>query len=200
LLCCTEDYYRIGQKTLNTFLLGHTKRAAFTMKTDDDSFVHLSRLLVLLLAVPAGTTAYIGYMDCFGEPQRDGKWGDPEYKYETYPPWAHGAGFVASLGLASHIAERHRAGGLKVSHLEDVGFGQWVQEAKERFAMQVRLISDTRLNYEGIQEDCSENLIVVHYADPEAQRCLWKAQHNSGSPLCRCAHLKADSDSTAAVD
>ena len=64
LLCCTEDYYRIGEKTLNTFLLGASMRAAFTMKTDDDSFVHLSRLLALLLAVPAGTTAYIGNMDC----------------------------------------------------------------------------------------------------------------------------------------
>lgn len=38
-----------------------------------------------------------------------------EWPEETYPPWAHGPGYVVSHDIANSISKRHQSGQLKVS-------------------------------------------------------------------------------------
>ena len=38
-----------------------------------------------------------------------------EWPEETYPPWAHGPGYVVSHDIANAVSQRHQSGHLKVS-------------------------------------------------------------------------------------
>lgn len=181
-----EDYYSIANKSVQVFVRGDEEKAAWTMKVDDDTFVHISRLIELLHKIPKGLF-YVGNIECYGEPEREGIWGHTKEQYpaDTYPPFAHGSGYLMSGSLVRHIAQQHQGGHLMPIALEDVGAGIWVQEAKARHGLLVNIISDARFLY---MRMCEEDAIVIHYVDPAVQHCIWEAQTRLpwGPKLCSC--------------
>lgn len=69
-----------------------------------------------------------------------------DWPFETYPPWAHGAGYLLSVDLARQIGCGAAALSLqgRILHLEDVSTGVWVKYAKDRLQTEIQFVHDTR--------------------------------------------------------
>lgn len=114
------------------------------MKTDDDAFVRVDEVLASLNSANATHGLLYGLINTDARPHRspDSKWYiSPEVTFfiatirissiqmsffsknsvilkewpeSSYPPWAHGPGYVVSYDIAKAVAKRHK-GHLKVS-------------------------------------------------------------------------------------
>lgn len=84
----------------------HTNvRAKYILKTDDDTFIDLKRVEAEL-----DKTSGWDWWSCFrvGWPvHRYGKWREPEYQHELYPPFPSGAGYVLSQRAVAWLNERY---------------------------------------------------------------------------------------------
>lgn len=113
-----DGYRQITHKVLAAldWAVGAT-RFRYVLKTDDDSFVCVSRLLELLRTLPR-TSLYLGVVNpkhkVIGARTRTNyeRWRDPVYvelyNRSTYAPYMQGAGYVLSADLA--ISRMHAHG------------------------------------------------------------------------------------------
>ncbi|RZB55070.1 Hydroxyproline O-galactosyltransferase GALT3 isoform M [Glycine soja] len=113
------DYYSlISLKTIAICIMG-TKiiPSKYIMKTDDDAFVRIDEVLSSLKGKPSEGLLY-GLISSKSSPQRDegSKWyiSEEEWPHDTYPPWAHGPGYVISRDIAKFIVHAHQERKLKV--------------------------------------------------------------------------------------
>ncbi|KAE8730972.1 putative beta-1,3-galactosyltransferase 16 [Hibiscus syriacus] len=130
------DYYSlISLKTIAICIMG-TKilPAKYIMKTDDDAFVRIDEVLSSLKERPSNGLLY-GLIEFESSPHRekDSKWyiSDEEWPHSSYPPWAHGPGYIISRDIAKFIVQKHQERELKLFKLEDVAMGIWIEEFKE---------------------------------------------------------------------
>ncbi|KAL8124569.1 hypothetical protein AgCh_012287 [Apium graveolens] len=132
------DYYNlITLKTLATCIFGtQVVFAKYVMKTDDDSFVRVDEVIASLERLKVSEGLLYGLIDSSSRPQRDrdSKWyiSPEEWPEETYPPWAHGPGYVVSGDIAQTIYKRYKRGDLKMFKLEDVAMGLWIAEMRKK--------------------------------------------------------------------
>ncbi|RVX21691.1 Hydroxyproline O-galactosyltransferase GALT3 [Vitis vinifera] len=113
------DYYSlISLKTIATCIMG-TKilPAKYVMKTDDDAFVRIDEVLSSLKGKPSNGLLY-GLISFDSAPHRDkdSKWhiSAEEWPRDTYPPWAHGPGYIISRDIAKFIVQGHQERDLQV--------------------------------------------------------------------------------------
>ncbi|KAL8100466.1 hypothetical protein AgCh_032649 [Apium graveolens] len=113
------DYYSlISLKTIAICTMG-TKilPAKYIMKTDDDAFVRIDEVLSSLKQKVSDGLLY-GLISFESKPQRDrdNKWfiSAEEWPHESYPPWAHGPGYIISRDIAKFIVQAHQKRDLKV--------------------------------------------------------------------------------------
>lgn len=92
-----------------------------------------------------------------------------EWPEDTYPPWAHGPGYVVSGDIARAIYKQHTVGKLKMFKLEDVAMGIWIAELKKR-GLDIRYVNEERVYNEG----CNDGYVVAHYQEPRDMLCLWQ--------------------------
>ncbi|KAK9276007.1 hypothetical protein L1049_005538 [Liquidambar formosana] len=180
------DYYNIiTWKTLAICIFGtEVVSAKFVMKTDDDAFVRVDEVLTLLNRINVTRGLLFGLINSDSRPHRnpDSKWyiSPEEWPEETYPPWAHGPGYVVSHDIANAVYKRHRKGHLKMFKLEDVAMGIWIADMKKG-GLQVRYEKEERIYNEG----CKDGYVVAHYQGPREMLCLWqKLQEVNGARCC----------------
>lgn len=91
--------------------------ARFIMKMDDDAFVRIDEVLSRLEGRTEKGLVY-GRISFDSAPNRDkdNKWfiSEEEWPNSTYPPWAHGPGYIVSHDVAEFIVAGHRARDLMV--------------------------------------------------------------------------------------
>ncbi|KAI4997139.1 hypothetical protein ZWY2020_052481, partial [Hordeum vulgare] len=167
------DYYNlILWKTIAICIYGtNVLSAKYVMKTDDDAFVRVDEILLSLRQVNISHGLLYGRINCDSQPHRDPyiKWyiTSEEWPEESYPPWAHGPGYIVSQDIAKEVYRKHKRGELKMFKLEDVAMGIWINEMdKEGF--DVTYQNDGRILVEG----CDDEYVVAHYQEPRQMMCL----------------------------
>ncbi|KAF7837668.1 hydroxyproline O-galactosyltransferase GALT3 isoform X1 [Senna tora] len=178
------DYYGlITFKTIAVCILG-TKiiPSKYIMKTDDDAFVRIDEVLSSLKGKPSEGLLY-GLISSKSSPHRDknGKWyiSEEEWPHDSYPPWAHGPGYVISRDIAKFIVHGHEERKLKLFKLEDVAMGIWIEEFKKS-GKEVHYENDERFYNAG----CESNYILAHYQNPRKVLCLWERLQKEHKPEC----------------
>ncbi|TKY54290.1 beta-1,3-galactosyltransferase 16 [Spatholobus suberectus] len=178
------DYYSlISLKTIAICIMGtkiiHSK---YIMKTDDDAFVRIDEVLSSLKGKPSEGLLY-GLISSKSSPQRDegSKWyiSEEEWPHDTYPPWAHGPGYVISRDIAKFIVHGHQERKLKLFKLEDVAMGIWIEQFKND-GKEVHYANDERFYNAG----CESNYVLAHYQSPRMVLCLWEKLQKEHQPVC----------------
>ncbi|XP_004508103.1 hydroxyproline O-galactosyltransferase GALT3 isoform X2 [Cicer arietinum] len=179
------DYYSlISLKTIAICIVG-TKiiPSKYIMKTDDDAFVRIDEVLSSLKGKPSKGLLY-GLISPISSPDRnkDSKWysSEKEWPHDTYPPWAHGPGYVISRDIAKFVVYGHQERKLKFFKLEDVAMGIWIEQFKN---------GDKEVHYENdgrfYNAGCDTNYVLAHYQSPRMVLCLWeKLQKEHKSECC----------------
>uniref|UniRef100_A0ACD5ZQR8 Uncharacterized protein n=1 Tax=Avena sativa TaxID=4498 RepID=A0ACD5ZQR8_AVESA len=168
------DYYSlILWKTIAICIYGtNVLSAKYVMKTDDDAFVRVDEILSSLHRVNVSHGLLYGRVNSESQPHRDpySKWyiTAEEWPEESYPPWAHGPGYIVSQDIAKEVYRKHKRGELKMFKLEDVAMGIWINGMKKE-GLDVKYVSDGRILVEG----CEDGYVVAHYQDPRQMMCLW---------------------------
>ncbi|KAL5553778.1 hypothetical protein UlMin_041179 [Ulmus minor] len=179
------DYYSlITWKTLAICIFGtDVVSAKFIMKTDDDAFVRVDEVLASLQRISVTSGLLYGLINSDSRPHRntDSKWyiSIEEWPEETYPPWAHGPGYVVTRDIAKAIVKKQRKGNLKMFKLEDVAMGIWIADLKKE-GLAVRYEKDDRIFNEG----CKDGYVVAHYQGPREMLCLWQKLQETKRPKC----------------
>ncbi|KAE9605533.1 hypothetical protein Lal_00024897 [Lupinus albus] len=180
------DYYSlITWKSLAICIFGmEVVSAKFVMKTDDDAFVRVDEVLGSLKKINVAHGLLYGLINSDSQPHRnsDSKWyiSPQEWSEATYPPWAHGPGYVISHDIARTVYKKYREGHLKMFKLEDVAMGIWIADMKKE-GLEVRYENEGRVYNEG----CKDEYVVAHYQGPREMLCLWqKLQEGKGAKCC----------------
>ncbi|KAJ4843891.1 hypothetical protein Tsubulata_025941 [Turnera subulata] len=178
------DYYSlITLKTIAICTMG-TKilPAKYIMKTDDDAFVRIDEVLATLKGKAPNGLLY-GLISFDSSPHRDAdsKWyiSTEEWPHASYPPWAHGPGYIISRDIAKFIVRGHQGRDLKLFKLEDVAMGIWIEQFRNS-GQQVNYISDDRFYNAG----CEAEYILAHYQSPRLVLCLWEKLQKDHQPSC----------------
>ncbi|KAK6913634.1 Galectin, carbohydrate recognition domain [Dillenia turbinata] len=178
------DYYNlISLKTVAVCMMGiKILPARYIMKTDDDAFVRIDEVLSCLKEKASSGLLY-GRISFDSAPNRDkgGKWyiSAQEWPKGSYPPWAHGPGYIISQDIAKFIVQGHQEGSLKPFKLEDVAMGIWIEEFK-RSGSAVNYVTDDRFYNAG----CESNYILAHYQGPRLLLCLWEKLQKENKAEC----------------
>ncbi|XVF38937.1 hypothetical protein REPUB_Repub20aG0145700 [Reevesia pubescens] len=178
------DYYSlISLKTIAICIMG-TKilPAKYIMKTDDDAFVRIDEVLSSLKGKASDGLLYgLIAFDSSPHREKDSKWhiSDEEWPHSSYPPWAHGPGYIISRDIAKFIVRGHQERELKLFKLEDVAMGIWIEEFKKS-GQEVHYITDERFYNAG----CESNYTLAHYQGPRMVLCLWEKLQKEHQANC----------------
>ncbi|KAH9773918.1 Beta-1,3-galactosyltransferase GALT1 [Citrus sinensis] len=157
--------------------------AKFVMKTDDDAFVRVDEVLTSLKRINVHSGLLYGLINSESRPHRnpESKWyiSLEEWPEETYPPWAHGPGYVVSHDIGKAVYKRYKEGRLKMFKLEDVAMGIWIADMKKE-GLQVRYEKDERVHNDG----CRDGYVVAHYQSPREMLCLWQKLKEGNAARC----------------
>ncbi|KAL6526457.1 hypothetical protein OROGR_015547 [Orobanche gracilis] len=178
------DYYSLlTYKTIATCIFG-TKilRAKYIMKMDDDAFVRIDEVLSSLKGKTSEGLLY-GHISFESAPHRDknDKWfiSDEEWPHSSYPPWAHGPGYVISRDIARFIVQGHRDKDLMLFKLEDVAVGIWIEQYVKN-GHKIEYVNDDRFHNSG----CESDYVLAHYQNPRMMLCLWEKLQKEHKPEC----------------
>ncbi|XP_068641663.1 beta-1,3-galactosyltransferase GALT1-like [Aristolochia californica] len=168
-----DYYYLITWKTIAICIYGtRVVSAKYVMKTDDDAFIRVDEILASLSSKNVTSGLLYGLINSDSQPHRnpDSKWyiSPEEWPENTYPPWAHGPGYVVSRDIAKAVYKQHKKGLLKMFKLEDVAMGIWIAEMKKN-GLDVKYVKEERVYNEG----CRDGYVVAHYQGPREMLCLW---------------------------
>ncbi|GJN23679.1 hypothetical protein PR202_gb11345 [Eleusine coracana subsp. coracana] len=156
-------------------------RAKYVMKCDDDTFVRLDSLMAEVKKIPEGKSFYLGNMNYYHRPLREGKWAVSyeEWPFEAYPPYADGAGYIFSSNTANFVVSEMEKGKLNLFKMEDVSMGMWVG----KFNSSSRNAMEYVHNDKFCQSGCEDGYLTAHYQSPVQMVCLWE-KLGQGSPHC----------------
>ncbi|XP_062214923.1 hydroxyproline O-galactosyltransferase GALT5-like [Phragmites australis] len=154
--------------------------AKYVMKCDDDTFVRLDSLMAEVKKIPEGKSFYLGNMNYYHRPLREGKWAVSykEWPREEYPPYADGAGYVVSSDIANFVVSEMEKGRLNLFKMEDVSMGMWVGLFNVS-GNAVEYVHSSRF----CQSGCVDDYLTAHYQSPAQMVCLWE-KLGQGKPQC----------------
>lgn len=179
------DYYNlITLKTIAICIFGtEIIQPKYIMKTDDDTFVRVDEVLSVIHKSKKSKGLLCGSIEFKSQPHRDSndKWyvSEEEWPHSSYPPWAHGPGYVISKDIARFIVQSHYNRTLKLFKLEDVSMGIWIEEYKKK-GNDIHYIDDERFNNIG----CSDGYVIAHYQKPKHMACLWQKLKETSEAIC----------------
>ncbi|XP_057828010.2 beta-1,3-galactosyltransferase GALT1 [Cryptomeria japonica] len=179
------DYYNlITLKTIAICTYGiKVVSAQYIMKTDDDTFVRVDAVLSAVTNTGTKKGLLYGLMSFESHPHRsqDSKWyiSREEYSQDSYPPWAHGPGYIISKDIAEFVIRGHQEKHLKLFKLEDVAMGIWIEEYKKS-GQDIHYINDDKFFNMG----CERDYIIAHYQGPAKMICLWRKLRQGSGPVC----------------
>lgn len=174
-----EHYFNITYQTLEVYrsAFAYGQPLTHVMKCDDDSYIHVSRLLDLLAAHPHNRT-FVGNINPVYIPHRNmgSKWYIPKEEWsadQANITWANGPGHVVTGDIASELAAGAAVQCMpgKLFKLEDIATGMWLHCLAKEQGWLLNTVSDKRFNGDG----CAEGDIVSHYRNPSQMACMFAA-------------------------
>lgn len=189
------DYYDIiTYKTLAICMFAkYNVNAKYVMKTDDDTFLRVDAVLSSIFVTKPNSTLLIpkynqslllGNIAWNDAPARnpDNKWfmSTKDWANKTYPPWAHGPGYVISLDIALFVVKGHQKDFLKFYKLEDVAMGIWIDRFAHLEHKVVKYVHDDHYQHGG----CENDYIIAHYQNPSQMQCLWNNELEGEHGIC----------------
>lgn len=178
------DYYSLlSLKTIAICIMGtEILPAKYIMKTDDDAFVRIDEVLSSLNGKASDGLLY-GHISFESSPHRDkeNKWyiSPEEWPYSSYPPWAHGPGYIISRDIAKFIVQGHQKRDIMLFKLEDVAVGIWIELFKN-LGHKVNYFDNERFYISG----CEPDYILAHYQSPRTLLCMWEKLQKEHEPNC----------------
>ena len=159
----TEGYYQITHGTMSAVAGAYT-RAEYLMKCDDDTFVRVHAVVRKLREPNHAKFWLYGTISWKAGPGRTGKWGlsRKEYPGKTFPPFAHGPGYIVSAPLGNWLAAHPIK---KYIKLEDVAMGVWVDSARQAGVPVV-------IEHGHFATGCSNRGFISHYMSADQMRCM----------------------------
>ncbi|GJM96260.1 hypothetical protein PR202_ga13079 [Eleusine coracana subsp. coracana] len=143
--------------------------AKYVMKCDDDTFVRLDSVMAELKKIPEGRSFYLGNMNYYHRPLREGKWA---VSYEV----AEDSVQCASKWKRN---EPNHAEPEKLFKMEDVSMGMWVGQFNGSSGNAVEYVHNDKF----CQSGCEDGYLTAHYQSPAQMVCLWE-KLGQGSPHC----------------
>ncbi|XP_042502967.1 hydroxyproline O-galactosyltransferase GALT6-like [Macadamia integrifolia] len=155
--------------------------AKYIMKCDDDTFVRIDTVLKEAKKVPSNRSLYVGNMNYYHKPLREGKWAVTyeEWPEEDYPPYANGPGYIVSSDIAHFVVSEFENHNLRLFKMEDVSMGMWVEQFNSS-SRPVEYIHSVRF----CQFGCIDDYITAHYQSPRQMICMWDKLQQHGRPQC----------------
>jgi hypothetical protein len=172
-----EDYLNITHQTLEVFRAAsmHAGPATHVMKVDDDSYVHVTRLLKHLAGLPR-SLAWSGSIIPY-HPIRDpnNKWFTSAEEWPDSAPetwYAQGPGYVVTVDIAKALAHGGAVSCMPgpLFKWEDVAVGVWMDCLRQYYNMSIKEFDNVDYNNFG----CNENDLVSHYQDAANQHCMYE--------------------------
>ncbi|XP_042499168.1 hydroxyproline O-galactosyltransferase GALT6-like [Macadamia integrifolia] len=176
-----DSYDLVVLKTVAICEYGvRTVSAKYIMKCDDDTFVRIDVVLKEAKKVPSNRSLYVGNINYYHKPLRDGKWAVTyeEWPEEDYPPYANGPGYIVSSDIAHFVVSEFENHKLRLFKMEDVSMGMWVEQFNS--SRPVKYLH----SFGFCQFGCIEDYLTAHYQSPRQMICLWDKLHQQGRPQC----------------
>ena len=136
--------------------------------------------------LPPDEGLYMGSVAFGSGPDRNphSKWhvSKEEFPSDSYPPFAHGPGYILSRNLAKLIVDEGEEGNLLKFKLEDVSMGVWVEHVKKKYegSFKVTISDDSRFN----NLACGENMASGHYQSPAQLLSIWWQDVHWSTKIC----------------
>mmetsp|Transcript_13612 Transcript_13612/g.20720 ORF Transcript_13612/g.20720 Transcript_13612/m.20720 type:complete len:372 (-) Transcript_13612:78-1193(-) len=167
-----ESYHGLVHKLKEGYdwVIRHTK-ADWILKVDDDTYARVDSVANYLRQISPLNPIVIGDIIWSSPVRRDGKWAEhPNYKKETYPPWARGAsGHVVSRPIAEFISRNKSS--LYEYQGEDTSMAIWLDESPLKKNVDWR--KSQAFAFHG---DCydPEFLVIGHELVPDKMRLCYE--------------------------
>jgi beta-1,3-N-acetylgalactosaminyltransferase 2 len=148
----------------------------FVMKTDDDCFVDIERILTMLDALSRANTGKI-WLGNFRENwfvERFGKWAEKVFRSTEYPQFACGSGNIVSKDISDWLARN--AGVLFPYQGEDTSMGIWLSAIGPRYWGSKKWLCD---------KECHDNPFVIPQLSVVEMRSFWESKQKCGN-ICGC--------------
>ena len=153
----TDSHDSLTQRTLQSFeyVINRSYNFRYVLKCDDDTYVHLKKVVDELLKRQSHERVYWGEFLGSTGILRDGPYAEQKWSIcETYLPYAYGGGYILSRDLIELIASN--APYLMIYNNEDVSLGAWLAPFNIEFRF------DARFNTGAISRGCKKQFIVMH--------------------------------------
>lgn len=171
-----EAYHNITYQSLEVFRAAYVFNGSLThvMKCDDDTYVHVDRLLLFLAKHPF-FYSWAGRISTSYSPIRDpsSKWHVDKLEWpedQSNIKWSNGPGYVLTMDLVRLLA----TGGVikcypgQLFKLEDVAVGSWLSCLEKEQNITIHTANDGNFNI----ESCAPNDLSSHYMSPSAMLCM----------------------------
>lgn len=179
-----EHYLNITYQSLEVLRAAHAFHGPIThvLKCDDDSYVHVDRMLEFLAGQPFNKS-WAGAISHSYQPHRDptSKWHVSKEEWpedHTVMKWSNGPGYVLTMDLVRLLV----TGGVAkcapgpLFKLEDIAVGSWLTCLEKEQNTTINLASNSHFNL----NTCAANDLVSHYMTPGQMRCM----HAQGGKCC----------------
>jgi hypothetical protein len=172
-----EGYHNITRQTLEVFRAAYAYHGPVThvLKCDDDSYVHVDRMIMFLAGLPRHLT-WTGLMHQGYYPDRNPsvKWYVPESEMRDQYlniSWSNGPGYVITIDLAIQLAtgavEKCMPGAM--FKLEDIALGMWLTCLQREQNLNMTTVGTQKINVGG----CNHDDLVSHRITPRQARCMF---------------------------
>jgi beta-1,3-galactosyltransferase len=177
-----EHYFSITHQSLEVFRSAHAFHGPIThvMKCDDDSYVHVSRMLEFLGSQPF-QFSWAGNIVTSYQPHRDpsSKWyvSKKDWPDDTSAiRWSNGPGYVLSTDLVRLLATGavSKCAPGPLFKLEDVAVGSWLTCLEKEQNISIHLATGGRFNI----ASCAAGDLLSHYVSPSQMRCMIAQEGN----------------------
>ncbi|XP_066285414.1 beta-1,3-galactosyltransferase 1-like [Branchiostoma lanceolatum] len=185
-----DSYKNLTLKTVMTlkWFLNYCPKAAYLMKTDDDTYVNVFNLVKTLRRFEGKSELLIGFVIKGAEPRRDvnSKWylSVHDFSKDTLPWYtAGGTGYVISRDLVPrlYVTSHHT----KPVFLEDVYIGMCVERLGITPSQNKQFHCCDKLTY----DPCVyKNLITSHGIGVEEMYAIWEGDHQAFKKNCGIYH------------
>lgn len=192
-----DSYRRLTHKTRAAmhWLVRHSRVAAFRwwLKTDDDSFVRLDRL-VLQLRRFCGERELCqwGFFNVGAQRLNDSahKWRDDVFGGDTYPPYALGTAYALSAGAVRRLVADDERAPLTLYANEDSAVGLWLEPHNVTRAEALWNLLPFVNAYDDEQADkCEETMVVRSHCPAPSEMYRIAATYERCGRMCSCCAL-----------
>lgn len=172
-----EHYFNITYQSQEVFRTAYAYHAPIThvLKCDDDSYIHVDRMLAFLGQQPFNAS-WAGVISDSFQPIRDpgSKWYVSKADWpedRSMIKWSNGPGYVLTMDLVRLLA----TGGVakcapgRLFKLEDIAVGSWLTCLEKQHNISLHLARDGRFNV----GSCSEGDLLSHYMRPSQMHCMF---------------------------